>query len=138
MIETDLSGVKGFLVNRLSGALNGQPIYGYRMSLRENLSVIAQLTLYAVAGIMALLSGLVFFPIVVLGLLSLASLWREPTITTLAIPTWSLFAGYAAVRNAVVFIDLMNVWDGRQWVLTILWSIVALATCPLLWAVLIP
>jgi hypothetical protein len=138
VIGTDLVCVKGFLVNRLSGALNRQSIYGHRMSLRENLSAIAQLTLYAAAGIMALLSGLVFFPIVVLGLLSIASLWREPTITTFAIAAWSLFSGYAAVRNAVAFIDLMNVWDGRQWVLTLLWSVVALATCPLLWTVLIP
>jgi hypothetical protein len=131
VIGTDLVCVKGFLVNRLSGALNRQSIYGHRMSLRENLSAIAQLTLYAAAGI-------VFFPIVVLGLLSIASLWREPTITTFAIAAWSLFSGYAAVRNAVAFIDLMNVWDGRQWVLTIFWSVVVLATCPLLWTVLIP
>lgn len=107
------------------------------MPLRDYITIISQLTLYAVAGIMALVSGLVFFPIAVLGLLSLASSLREPTITTFAIPVWSLLAGYAATRNAVAFIDLMNAFDGRQWRLAILWSVAALATCPLLWAGLI-
>lgn len=107
------------------------------MPLREYLTITAQLALYAVAGIMALISGLIFFPIALLGLLSLASFLRDPTLTTLAIPAWSVLASYTAIRNAVAFIDLMNAFDGRQWWLTILWSIVVLATCPYVAAALI-
>ena len=108
------------------------------MPLREYLTITAQLALCAVAGIMALISGLIFFPVALLGLLSIASFLREPTLATLAIPAWSVLASYTAIRNAVTFIDLMNTVDGRQWWLAILWSIAALATCPLLMAALKP
>ena len=91
------------------------------------------MALYAVAGLMALISGLVFFPIALIGLFSLFSLINEPTVATFSVSAWCALASYAAVRNTVEFLDLLNDFNGRQWVLALLWSTAVLFACPLLW-----
>ena len=103
------------------------------MPLRDYLTITAQLALYAVAGLMALMSGLVFFPIALMGLFSLFSLVHQPTVATFAVFAWCALASYAAVRNTMAFIDLLNDFNGRQWVFALLWSLAVPFACPLWW-----
>ena len=58
--------------------MSSEPIYRCLMPLREYLTITVQLALYAVAGLMALISGLVFFPIALIGLFSLFRLTINP------------------------------------------------------------
>jgi|GEM_PF-4106458 len=103
------------------------------MSFPDHLKIIAQLALMAVAGIMALLSGVAFFPLAGLGLLSLVSLIDEPTRGTATIVVWGAFASFVAIRNTVAFLDLLNDFDDRQWATALAWSLAVIAVCPLWW-----
>lgn len=103
------------------------------MPVREYLTISAQMGLYAIAGMIALVSGVAFFPIAAFALLSLFSLASEPSIATASLSVWSMVASYTAVRIAVAFIDLLGEFDPKRWTLAALWGSAVVAACPLWW-----
>ena len=103
------------------------------MPVSEYLTISAQMGLYAIAGMIALVSGVAFFPIAAFALLSLFNLAREPSIATASLSVWSMVACCTAVRIAVAFIDLLGEFDPKRWTLAVLWGSAVVAACPLWW-----
>ena len=62
------------------------------MPVREYLTISVQMGLYAIAGMIALVSGATFFPIAAFALLSLFNLSSEPSISTASLSVWSMVA----------------------------------------------